>query len=231
MIPRKCPQYLSEYHHSYRAPSLQKYEVSGIKIKQKTTGEYRHGPISKPLDSKKCEQPIYLSLLPVNRSIYSPTQNIEKHQGSNALLDCFQTKPNKFLEDLPQQHPKLYESLKGKQHTQTVRECERRKTTVQIDFGHVLEYPTGPYENHNKDERHVKCKSVHKWHLVDPCEKTVASCDEQLDTTSCTSNYVEPSALRAQTGHFPEIWPIIFPSRQFKDITQTKQHETLIYFK
>lgn len=208
MISSKCPHHITEYNFRYQAPWIEKYEISGIEIRQKPTGVYNEAPFRKHFSFDKCKCVPYFTLFPIDRNIHSPkpplkielSKSIE--QGQNNLHKCFNKRPNKFLEDLPHQYPVLFASLKGKRHMQTVRECERLRTTVQIDYGHVPEYPSGPYVDSASDQ--------HKWHLVDPCVKIMPDCKGHISTTISDATkrdlvWKQLCSVRPQTGHFPEM--------------------------
>lgn len=208
MIQRTCFQYQSESHRSYRVPNLPSYEVSGIKAIQKVTGEYHEKPFSAPLITNKCKSELYSSLLPVKRNIHSPKPELNRSSNYKKFHECFIKQPNKFLEDLPNQYPNLYDSLIKKRHLQTACESQRSRSTVQADIGHVPEYPSGPFNfsvsNENNDV------NVPKWYLVDPCNKTIPTNNENVFTCLTGAKMPPLPPLQEQTGHFPEIWPVIF---------------------
>lgn len=234
---QKCPQHTTEYHDRFRAPSFSKFQVSGIKPRQKITGEY-HGtpPANAQLKQlwcleEKCNKVYHTSLRPVDRSVHSPKSKGAQFK-PNELCDCFVDQPNKFLKDLPNQYPELYTKLRGMQHMQTVCESGVRRTTIQIDFGPAPEYPTGPYPQ----PRH---RPTLEWQLVDPCRKDL--CDKKLfgetpnrkemsaralswkelsqkelpEKELCAKHTSEKGGIvtdtRKQIGHFPELFPRVFP--------------------
>lgn len=137
------------YRESYTAPVIAKYNISGIKPVHFVTGKYhgRQGPTAMECRLKelsaKCKDPLWERLSPVHRDIQMAKVEDDHWTPKKKIHPCFEQKPNRFLLNLKEQYPKLYDELK-KISQEEDRE-EVRRTTFQIDFGHLPEYVRGLY--------------------------------------------------------------------------------------
>lgn len=109
---------------------------------------------TKPGASEKSE---WTGIAPMGVLIHPriiPDREIENTQRDQhkPIGSCFQDKPNKFLNNLRNAYPDLYEKLKAMNHNdlQNLVTTNSLKSTYQIDYGNIAEYANGVYDDEEK---------------------------------------------------------------------------------
>lgn len=141
------------YRHDYLSPNLDRYNISKMEATESKSGDCKcelkdEVPNISNL-GESCRgggewtgvAPMGILLKPRNISV---TYDDEQANGKS----CFSEKPNKFLEKLCIKYPELYERLKQTPHDDLYRkiDTDRFKSTYQIDFCNLSEYPEGVYD-------------------------------------------------------------------------------------
>lgn len=84
--------------------------------------------------------------------------------------DCFVTKPNRYLQNLPNANPSLFEDLRqmNRDDLSKILDKDRLKTTYQIDYGGVAEYRMGTYGDNEMTEDQIR-SGLQSGEPNDPC--------------------------------------------------------------
>lgn len=200
------------YRESYVSPVIEKHRVSELKPVHFINGCYsgRQGPFQAEIDlkeiSKKCRlDPVWDKLTPLNRCI-----QVEKGRdmvnNRKELLECFTEKPNKFLKNLSVEYPDVYYHMR-KYSLPTIRyknEANISRSTVQIDYSRLPEYPCELYPEPEKIEQ--KPEFV----LTNFCENLPASKDIiplRPDISRISGAQIECKNVHRNipnTSHWPE---------------------------
>lgn len=209
------------YRESYISPVIDKYQVSKVKPVHFVTGEYfdiRHFPTQ--VDhrlrelSEKCKQdPLWERLSPINRQIQidqmmnSRLPSIETRRRH----PCFVHKPNRPLKNLNVKYPKLYDYYKkfpGRSMRYKKEAALCRRTTAQIDFSHLPEYPNGLYSDDDEPEQMSEFKLVN--HCLDNIEPQKERNYPKIPYLAYQSGILplacqKVNRLERQTSHWPEF--------------------------
>lgn len=188
----KCPQYKTEYTQNFKI------------LKSKLPEADNHCSATRKFQAcqiNQCKALKYASLLPLDRNIHSGEQK-KSRTNNEEVSECFTKQPNRFLKHLNYQYPDLYKFLKLKHQYKIV--TKRPRTTTQIDYGHVPEHVEGIYAADIVYDKE-KVKKVDPYKITGSASY-VSDCRPNALSKATTSHR---TIKQYQTGHFPEIQPII----------------------
>lgn len=133
--------------------------------------------------NNKCANTEWTRIAPMGALIKPRIIPMDNLKIENETKTCFDKKPNKFLEKLPQKYPKLYEEIKKTSNDELNRKtCENgMKSTYQIDYCGIQENIGGIYSENVSSSIDTN-SSKPKYYICDPCA-IYRGCDENYTNT------------------------------------------------
>lgn len=99
---------------------------------------------------------------------------------------CFVEKPNRYLQNIPNSNPALYDKLRAmnKDDLAKTLNTDRLKSTYQIDYGGVTEYNTGAYGDNEMTEDLIR-SGLQSSGPSDPCTEESLFKDHRAPQKKC----------------------------------------------
>lgn len=118
---------------------------------------------------------------------------------------CFVEKPNRYLANLENESPTLYEDLRkmNKDDLEKIINTDRLLSTYQADYGGMAEYPTGTYDVHNAEDERDDLIRTFKRELADPCAEESVFKDYRTKIRRC--GYRPPRRPQVCAKHCPVV--------------------------
>lgn len=99
---------------------------------------------------------------------------------------CFVEKPNRYLQNLPNSNPTLFENLRtmNKDDLAKTLNTDRLRSTYQVDYGGMAEYNTGTYGDNEMSEDMIR-SGLHSTEANDPCTEESLFKDHRAQQKKC----------------------------------------------
>lgn len=152
------PAPITTYKHDYSDPRTLKANLNDDKSQKRIKEQPQISVLAVAEECaipSKSMQSEWTGIAPMGALIYPriiPDSSAEGHPSTSGCTD----RPNKFLANVQNNNPGLYERLKSmnRDDLQMQVKANSLKTTYQIDYGHLNEFHTGPLEE--EEEERVK---------------------------------------------------------------------------